>query len=162
MTVLVKHDIGCKWGRFEGEVDAKANILSGQVNPGHSDAAKRFSDMYNLHKAAGTVRGWIAVRYSDGSSNGDVYETREDAVGDLFPWEDRFFYATLQQPSMSVCAAESILRWKRIMSEMEKPDRDLPHGGLEVVPFLTEEDREAQVRAVRTGRGTLPMAHRKT
>jgi hypothetical protein len=91
MTVLVKHDPGCKWGRFEGEVDAQANILSGQVNPGHSDAAKRFSDWYNLAKAAGQVRGWIAVRYSDGSSNGDVYESREDAVSDCFPWEDRFF-----------------------------------------------------------------------
>lgn len=161
MTVLVRHDPGCKWGRFDGEVDEKANILSGQVKPGHSDAAKRMSDWYNLAKAAGQVRGWIAVRYSDGSSNGDVYETREDAVADSFPWEDQFFYATLQQPSMSVCAAESLLRYKRVMSEMERPDRDLPHGGLEVIPRLAEEDQEAQIQAVRSGKGMIAMGHKR-
>jgi len=163
MTILVKHDIGCKWGRFDGEVDEKANILSGEIRPGHSDAAKRFSDCYNLHKAAGQVRGWIAVRYSDGSSNGDVYESRADAVSDSFPWEDQFFYATLQQPSMSVCAAEALLRYKRIMSEMDRAhtDRDAPHGGLEVIPRLAIEDQERQIEAVRSGTGLIPMGYKK-
>jgi hypothetical protein len=161
MTVLVKHDPGCKWGRFDGEVDPEGKILSGEVRPGHSDAAKRFADGYNLHKAAGQVRGWIAVRYRDGSSDGTIYDSREDAVRDCFPWEDQFFYATLTQPPMSVCAAESLLRYKRVMSEMERPDRDVPHGGLEVIPRLTAEDHQAQIQAVRSGRGFIPMGHRK-
>ena len=163
MTVLVQHDAGCKWGRFDGEVDDQANILSGEIKPGHSDAAKRFSDIYNLHKAAGTVRGWFAVKYLDGSSNGDVYDSRAEAVADCFPWEDEYFYCTLQQPSMSVCAAESLLRWKREMARMERAhtDRDAPHGGLEVIPRLTEEDQEAQIKAVRTGRGILALGHRR-
>jgi hypothetical protein len=163
VTILVKHDRGCKWGRFEGTVDKDANILSGGINPGHSDAAKRFSDAYNLHKAAGQVRGWIAVRYGDGSSDGTVYDSREDAVRDCFPWEDNFFYATLTQPAMSVCQAESLLRYKRVMSEMDRAhtDRDAPHGGLEVIPRLTDEDAEAQIEAVRTGKGFIPMGYRK-
>ena len=163
MTVLVKHDPGCKWGRFDGTVDEQANILSGGLRPGHSDAAKRFADGYNLHKAAGQVRGWIAVRYLDGSSDGTVYDSRADAVGGCFPWDDEFFYATLSQPPMSVCAAESLLRYKRIMSEMDRAhtDRDAPHGGLEVIPRLAAEDQEAQIAAVRSGRGFIPMGHRK-
>lgn len=163
MTILVKHDIGCKWGRFSGTVDADANILSGGINPAHSDAAKRFADAYNLHKAAGQVRGWIAVRYADGSSDGTLYDSRSDAVQDCFPWEDNFFYATLTQPAMSVCQAESLLRYKRVMSDMDRAhsDRDAPHGGLEVIPRLTREDNEAQIAAVRSGQGFIPMGYRK-
>lgn len=163
MTVLVKHDIGCKWGRFEGTVDASARILAGGMKPGHSDAAKRFADMYNLHKAAGQVRGWIAVKYLDGSSNGTVYDSRPEAVADLFPREDEYFYATLTQPPMSVCQAESLLRYKRVMSEMDRAhaDRDAPHGGREVIPRLAVEDQEAQIAAVRSGTGYVPMGYRR-
>ncbi len=78
-----------------------------------------------------------------------------------WPYEDRYFYATLAAaPSMSVCAAASMLRWKRIMSDVEKPDRDFSHGGLEIIPYLTEEDRAEQEMAVRSGRGLVAMAHR--
>jgi hypothetical protein len=62
---------------------------------------------------------------------------------------------------MSVCAAESVLRWKRIMSEVEKPDVEAKQGGLEVIPFLAKEDRAQQVTAALTGRGLLPMGYRK-
>jgi hypothetical protein len=163
VTVLVKHDIGCKWSRFDGTVDRDANILSGSIGAGHSDAAKRFSDIYNLHKVAGTVRGWIAVRYGDGSSNNVVYDSREDAVSDCWPYEDLYFYASLTPPPMSVCAAESLLRYKRVMSEMDRAhtDREAPHGGREVIPRLTAEDQEAQIAAVRAGTGIVPMGYRK-
>ena len=163
MTVLVRHDPGCKWGR-EGttaEIDADGTITGYNVGQGHSDAAKRFSDIFNLHHAAGITSGWIAVRYADGSSGDDVFDTRQDAIETMWPYEDWYFYATLAAaPSMSVCAAASMLRWKRIMSEIEKPDRDFSHGGLEVIPYLTEEDRAEQEMAVRSGRGLVAMAHR--
>lgn len=163
MTVLVKHDTGCKWGRFDGTVDPQANILSGEVKPGHSDAAKRFSDLYNLHKAAGTGRGWIAVKYLDGSAKPAVYETRAEAVSDCWPWEDQYFYATLSEPSLTICAAESLLRYKRVMSEIDRghTDRDAPHGGLEVIPRLAVEDQESQIRAVRSGKGMIAMGHKR-
>jgi hypothetical protein len=164
MTVLVKHDRGCKWGRFDGTVDEHGNILSGGVMHGHSDAAKRFSDIYNLHKAAGAVKGWIAVRYSDGSSDGNVYDTREDAVRHAYPREGWYFYAVLTAaPSMSVCAAESLLRYKRVMSEIDAShtDREAPGGGLEVIQRLTVEDNERQIAAVRSGRGMIPLGIRK-
>jgi hypothetical protein len=64
---------------------------------------------------------------------------------------------------MSVCAAEAILRWKRIMSEMDRAhtDRDAPHGGLEVIPRLSSEDQEAQIAAVRSGKGIVPMGYKR-
>ncbi|HEY1622126.1 MAG TPA: hypothetical protein VGG25_31200 [Streptosporangiaceae bacterium] len=161
MTVLVRHDQGCKWGRFAGTTDKHANILEGQIAAGHSDAAKRFADTFNLHRAAGSSQGWIAVRYADGSGGRDVFDSRAAAVAGCWPWEDRFFYCTLAAPLMSVCAAESLLRYRRIMAEMERPDRDRPHGGPEVIPRLAAEDQEAQIRAVRTGKGMIAMGHRK-
>lgn len=161
VPVITRHDHGCKWARFDGEVDENANILSGEVRPGHSDAAKRFSDAYNLHRAAGTSRGWIAVALADGSSDGEVYETREEAVRWQRHHEQWFFFATLDQASMSICAAESLLRYKRVMNKIEAADRDAPHGGLEVIPRLAIEDVEAQIRAVRTGQGMVALGHRR-
>jgi hypothetical protein len=160
LTVLVQHDIGCKWSRFDGEVDADANILSGGVQPGHSDAAKRLSDAYNLHKVAGSS-GWFAVRYADGTGGQVLYATRAEAVADRWPWEDQYFYCTLQAPGMSVCAAESVLRFKRVMAAMERPDRDMRGGGLEVIPRAAIEDQEAQIAAVRTGKGALALGYRE-
>lgn len=161
IPVLVAHDPGCKWSRFDGTVSEDGTILSGQVRPGHSDAAKRFSDLYNLHRAAGTTSGWIAVAYQDGASDGEVYQSRGEAVRCTWPREDRYFYASLRQPSMTVCQAESLLRYKRVMAEMERADRDAPAGGAEVIPRLAAEDQEAQIRAVRTGHGMVAMGYRR-
>lgn len=162
MDVLVVHDRGCKWGRFDGTVDRDGNILTGEVRPGHSDAAKRFSDHCNLHRAAGS-RGWIAVALADGDTDGVVYDTRHAAVAHMWPRERWYFYCLLSGAFMSVCAAESLLRYKRVMNEMEGPltDREAPAGGLEVIPRLAIEDQEAQVRAIRTGRGAIALGYRK-
>jgi hypothetical protein len=49
------------------------------------------------------------------------------------------------------------------MSRMDRPhtDRDAPGGGLEVIRRLTAEDDEAQMAAVRSGLGAIPMGIRK-
>jgi len=162
--VLTAHDPGCRWARAGAEAQiSEHGRVTGQASTGagHSDAAKRFSDTYNLHRAAGVTCGWIAVRYFDGSGGADVYPSRAEAVAAMWPWEDDYFYATLTAPSMSVCAADSVLRFKRVMSEMERPDRDAPGGGLEVIPRLTREDQEAQIAAVRTGAGHIALGRRK-
>lgn len=164
VPVLVSHDVGCKWARAtDVDMDSTGKVLSAVIGPAHSDAAKRFSDWYNLHKAAGMTGGWIAVALADGSSNGDVYDTRQEAVADCWPNERWFFYAVLAAPSMSVCAAESVLRYKRVMNEMEGDltDRDQAGGGLEVIPRLAAEDQEAQIEAIRTGRGHLALGRRR-
>ena len=161
--ILVVHDHGCGWGRVgtEAELDSDGKVIGAKLGYGHTDAAKRFSDTYNLHHAAGVTSGWIAVRYSDGGDGLDVFDTREEAVEHKWPNEDRYFYCTLAAaPTLSVCAAESLLRWKRIMSDVERADREASGGGLEVIPFLTKEDRAAQVEAATTGRGLLTLGRR--
>lgn len=164
LPVLAAHDPGCYWARLGAEAEISADgHVTGVRHPGggHSDAAKRLADTYGLHKAAGTAAGWIAVSYSDGSGGLTVYATRGEAVADCWPWEDRFFYCSLAERGMSICAAESVLRFKRVMAQMERPDRDLPGGGLEVIPRVAIEDQEAQIAAVRTGRGAIALGHRK-
>jgi len=164
LAVLVSHDPGCRWARMGAQAEISASgRVTGVRHPGagHSDAAKRFSDTYTLHKLAGAARGWIAIRYLDGSGGQDVYDSRASAVADRWPWEGEYFYCSLAERSMTVCAAESVLRYRRVMAEMERPDRDMRGGGLEVIPRLANEDQEAQIEAVRTGRGALAMGHRK-
>ena len=148
MPVLVRHDPGCRYAREDAG--------------GHSDAAKRFADWYNLHRAAGVRCGVIAVALGDGSSDGCLYPDRLTAVEHMFPRESRYCYIRLSGgPSMSVCQAASVLRWQRVMADMHRADRDLPGGGPEVIPRLTIEGREHQVEAVRSGRGLLALGHGK-
>jgi hypothetical protein len=47
---------------------------------GFSDAAKRFSDGMALHCAAGSYGRWMAVRLSDGGTDGIPYELLADAM----------------------------------------------------------------------------------
>lgn len=48
--------------------------------PAFSDAAKRCSDTIRLHIVAGQKGRWVAIRLSDGGSDGVVYDTRADAI----------------------------------------------------------------------------------
>jgi hypothetical protein len=162
---LIVHDPGCRWARLgaEAEIDERGQV-TGVRNPGagHSDAAKRFADWYNLHKAAGS-RGWIAVALADGGTDGVVYDTRHAAIAHMWPDERRYFYCLLQAPSLTVCMADSLLRYKRIMNQIEggHTDRDAPRGGLEIIPRLAAEDQEAQLQAVLIGRGHLALGYRR-
>ena len=48
----------------------------------YSDEARRASDIINLHLLAdtqGNVGRWVAIRLSDGSSDGNVYDCKCDA-----------------------------------------------------------------------------------
>lgn len=148
IPVLVRHDAGCRYARED--------------NGGHSDSAKRFADNYNLHRAAGTWSGWIAISLADGSGDGEVYPDRLTAVECMFPREAWFFYVQLAaSPQMSICEAASVLRWNRVMAQMHPADRDLAHGGPQVIPRLTLEGREHQIEAVQTGRGLLALGYAK-
>jgi hypothetical protein len=127
--------------------------------PGHSDAAKQVSDIYNLHKAAGAPAGhWIAVALADGASDGTAYPGKAAAVAHQHHNEWWFAFIQLQPGSLSVCAAESLLRWHRQQARLRLPDRDdARHGGLDVIPRLAREDHMRQLAAL-NGHGGLPVA----
>jgi hypothetical protein len=83
------------------------------------DAGRRCADAYNfqlsLHgeNAAGK---WIAVKLSDGSGDGVLYDTKKDAVRHQFH-EDLCAYICLLPTSMPVDDALSVLRINRKLKD---------------------------------------------
>jgi hypothetical protein len=52
-----------------------------QHAPVYSDEAKRCSDIMTLHRIAGSLGKWVAIRLADGGSDEPAaYDTRRDAV----------------------------------------------------------------------------------
>lgn len=141
MTVLVQHDIGCKYARPK--------------DGGHSDAAKRVSDWYNLHRVAqgiDAVGKWLAFALQDGTSDGILYDTKLDAIRHQRLFEYYYFFCMVQPCSMSVCEAESVLYTQRILYKLSnrQSDSEHPQGGRQLIPRLTEEDQFSMLRALQT------------
>lgn len=159
LPVLVRHDPGCKFARGKGvDLDDEGNIIAGEIQAGHSDAAKRIADTYNLHKSAGAPVGhWIAVALADGTSDGCAYPGKAEAVRHQHHSEWWFAYIPLCPGSMSVCEAESVLYMRRMEARLHLADRDDPRGGMDVIPRLTTEDTRRQLAAL-AGHGSLPVA----
>lgn len=144
VPVLVKHDPGCRYAR--------------QADGGHSDTAKRLSDTYNLHIVAGARRGGvIAVSLDDGSSDTTVYDSRADAVSHQHHNERWYAYIRINAGHMSVCEAESVMRWQRQANKLAAAQLGEQNGGLEIIPRLTKEGIERQLAAM-AGRLNLPIA----
>lgn len=142
--VLVRHDAGCRFAR--------------EADGGHSDAAKRLSDTYNLHVSCGARPGSvIAFSLADAASDGVAYDTREAAVAHQRHNEGWKGYIRIGDGHMSVCAAAAVLRWQRQAAEVAKAQRGERSGGLEVIPRLTIEGRERQLAAM-AGRINVPIA----
>jgi hypothetical protein len=63
------------------------------------DAAARMRDAVNLHVLTGTYGArdrqlcWVAIRLEDGRSDGELYESRRDAVKHTTNREKGWFYA---------------------------------------------------------------------
>lgn len=142
--VLVRHDPGCRWSR--------------ESDGGHSDAAKRISDAYNLHVTCGARLGQVfAFALADGCSDGVLYDSRADAVNHQRHNEARRGYARIGAGGMTVCAAAAVLRWQRQAAALAAPGRGEKSGGLEVIPRLTLEGQARQLAAM-AGRINVPIA----
>lgn len=113
---------------------------------GHSDAAKRMSDEYNLHRTAGgldTVGHWIACRLSDGSSDHVLYARRREAVRKQHHNEQQYAFVQIRPTSMSVCEAASFLRFARMAYDagFRLTDPDHRAGGRQIITRLGIEDQ---------------------
>jgi hypothetical protein len=123
---------------------------------GHSDAAKRFCDIYNLHKiGAGnaSIGKWFAVRLSDGSSDDTLYDDKRAAVIHQKHNEQFYAFVKIVPPSMKVCDAEVMLATHRKMYDagMRMADPDHKHGGMDLITRLTQSDQLAMARGAVTG-----------
>lgn len=115
----------------------------------HSDGAKRCSDVVNMHLAVlgfGAHRQWVAIRLSDGGSDGVLYAARRDAVRHQLD-ESQCAYVCVPPTQMSVCSAEAFLAFHRkaYASGFRLTDPDHHTGGLDHVRRLTRRDQSCQL-----------------
>lgn len=143
MTMLVMHDQSCPGRGF-----------------GHSDASKRMSDEYTMHRIAnpyGAIGHWLAFRLSDGSSDHVLYDSKSDAVRHQHGNEQFYAFTQIRPCNMSVCDAEVFLRIHRKMYDaglrMTDPDSArMP----EPIRRSTREDMASQMRTITSGGRTRP------
>jgi hypothetical protein len=111
---------------------------------GHSDAAKRASDVVNLHVMALGIEafgGIVAIALADGSSDGVLYDNYEAAVTHQHGNEQRFFYIRVPPRGLPVCDAESLLHsWRTLAAAGFRTD-----AGRQPIPRLTVEDHRKQM-----------------
>jgi hypothetical protein len=83
------------------------------LGPNTSDDAKRCADTHNMHASAGSVRKWVAIRLSDGGTDGVVYDHRRDAVKHQLSPEYCAYMQIINGP-MTVRNAQDFLDFYRL------------------------------------------------
>lgn len=116
---------------------------------GHSDAAKRICDIYNLHRLAiglDAVGKYFASALADGRSDDTLYDTKLDCVLHQHHNEDYYTFIRIGPQSMVVCEAEVMLKTARTLYDngLRLADPDHVRGGREVIKRLSVEDQMAQ------------------
>jgi len=85
------------------------------------------------HIVAGHEGRWVAIRLSDGGSDGNTYDTREDAVRHQLH-ETLCAYAVVRPDDMSPKAAEAFLRVHREIYDAGYRLADVPKGYAPLLP----------------------------
>jgi len=129
----------------------------------HTDEAKRISDTYRLHRLAdpiGSIGHWFAPAIADGRSDNVLYDTRRDAVTHQHHNELYYCYVQIGPHDMNACQAESFIQTHRKLYQagIKLTDRDHHAGGRVMIPRLSVEDQQAQMRAILSG-GKLPQSN---
>lgn len=125
-----------------------------QYHPqGHSEAAKRATDAINLHWHAigyDCVDKYVAVKLADGSSDGVLYETYQDAQRHQFD-ERLCAYIRLHPQLIDVCEAEIMLETNRRAYDAggHLIDPDAPGGGKTAITPVRFEDRLRKLYTLR-------------
>lgn len=100
-----------------------------------SDAARRCAESVNLHvQAIGdqAYGRWVAVRLSDGGSDGVLYDHKQDAI-DHQLHETMCAYVSIPPGGMTVEDAEAYLRLNRMLYDagcrLADPETSVPAWG---------------------------------
>lgn len=120
------------------------------------DAAKRLSNYVNnvcvFQPLDVVLNSWIAVRLSDGSTDGVLYESRRDAVRHQ-PYEKQCAYLSLRAApgGMEVQAAYALLKLHR--DAYDHPEYNIsfidpehPTGGTDIRMPIAMEDVKTHIR----------------
>jgi hypothetical protein len=114
----------------------------------HSDAAKKISDTFNLHRIAADASGienigkWFAAALEDGSTDGVLYDSRGECVRHQHHNEQWYTFIKIVPSTMTYCEAEVMLKTSRkaYNAGMRLTDPDHRHGGRELIKRSTTED----------------------
>jgi hypothetical protein len=135
-------------------------VLSGEgcrSHPfGHADSARRMADTVNLHWTAqqwDAIGKWVAVRLSDGGSDGVLYDRKADAVRHQFS-EYQCAYVRIIRDQMSVCEAHTFIEVSRRAYDagFRLTDPDSRSGGRDLLLSARIEERQKVLNILRTGR----------
>ncbi len=121
-----------------------------------TDAGKRVADQYSLHRVAdpyGSIGKWFAVTLHDGSSDGVLYDGKQDCIRHQKQFEYYYAYVQVSPANMTPKDADTFLDLHRRMYEkgIRMADRDSSSGGKDVIRRLTEADQANQTRAMIVG-----------
>lgn len=125
---------------------------------GHSDAAKRLSDQYKLHKVAlgvGSYGQWFAVRLTDGTGDGTLYPDKRTCMRHQHGNEVYFAFVCIAPTDMGVCDADAFIKTARVMYDagIRMSDPNDAAGGRAPIMRATREDQVSLTRSIaRRGR----------
>jgi hypothetical protein len=127
----------------------------------HSDAAKRISDTYRLHRTAqgpAAIGQFFACALADGQTDGMLYGSKRDAVRHQHHNEQRYMFLAIGPYDLGPCDAEELLAIQRLYYDrgIRWPDPDHAHGGPEVIQRATVEDQRSLVRSIARGGRSRP------
>ncbi len=104
-----------------------------------TEAGRRCSDLIRLHIATGNAGQWVAIRLSDGGSDGTAYPTRRDAIRHQLH-ETLCAYVKIPRDDMPPAEATRFLGINRLLYDKglrlidpDGPDHDL------ILPDRTED-----------------------
>jgi len=132
--------------------------MTGLFKGNVSDAARRVSDTYALHRLAdpiGNIGQWFACKLSDGATDGVLYPSKAECIRYQTGNEQLYAYAQIVPATMSPQDAEIFLRIHRKLYDagIRMVDPDDRNGGVSLIKRNSHEDMMASVRAaLGTGR----------
>lgn len=100
----------------------------------YSEAAHRASGIVRQAIADGHANRWIAIRLSDGGSDGVIYDWREDAIRHQLH-EQQCCYVCVPHDDMGPRAAENYLKWHR---ELYAAGLRLADPDAKVIPMIPQ------------------------
>lgn len=123
------------------------------------DRAKRLAGIVNsmvvIHPLDVVVNSWIAVRLSDGGTDGNLYDTRLDAVRHQ-AHENQCAYLSLRAAISGMTEQEAYVYLKFHEHAYDAgyrfTDPERPNGGMDMQIPLTHEDVHSQIRRLRQRR----------
>jgi hypothetical protein len=114
------------------------------------DIGRRASDIIHLHVLAGRVGEWVALRLADGSSDGQTYPTRRDAITHQLH-EQLCCYIRVTPDGITPQHAYRFIQLNRFLYDagFRLADPDMP--GEPIYPE-TPEELAATLKGLRSGR----------